>query len=128
MKNYINGEVPITGNVPIFTDVVISQWNNRCSITSWRGEDFRLYEDSWIAGKRCGGSKITISKEDAMKIISACGLRREQGFFNSSSTYRTAESERDYVSIEVSSYFKMNPGKKPSKFVQNVIDNLNIQL
>lgn len=127
MKNYII-EFKLTGEIDINISAVILQWNNRCSISQWKNE-FTLSEDSWKSGKRGNRSKIKISFYSAFELIGKLNLRQEKSnMFNSGSVWRTAATERDYVMAEVQGYFQMNPTKKPSKFVQNVIDTLNIKL
>ncbi|MEB0262908.1 hypothetical protein [Mucilaginibacter sp. 10I4] len=104
MKNFIKGETPLTGSVPLLMDAVIKQWNNRTYITQWN-EDYRLREESWRDGKRLEkGIKVTINRVDALYLISKLNLIREQGYFKSSAVYRTAVSEIEMLRIEQEKY------------------------
>lgn len=107
MKNVIT-QFNFSGECQINIDAVITQWNNRCSISRW-GDTYRLIETIWRNGKTNGTTniKVTISESAANTLIERLNLNMEQSFLKIGKTYRTAKTEAEAVIIEQIEYINL---------------------
>lgn len=86
----IIGDLPMTGPVNIDTDWLILNWDDKCFLTEWVGDEskFRFIRYRRL-GQQTTTHKFTIHNEDANKLISALKLIPEKSIFNSAFTWKT---------------------------------------
>lgn len=88
IRKIVKGEIPITGDVPVNMDILLSSFSKRDEIVEYfniRGiAEYRLILD--------GGdylvSKITISSEDATEVIEKLNLFKRDSAFPNTSYYK----------------------------------------